>query len=564
MNLKYLNKMKIKTIHIDSFKNIINQSLNLSEDKYTTLIGTNGSGKSNWLEAISSIFLGLRMKQPNDLKYNMTYSLNGETYSVSNGIIESGTRKIVDIQQILPDKIIACYSGEDQRLWNNFYKPHYDKFFNAAIKNVYQEPEMIYINKYHWIIALISLLCSERPEIKHFISRIFNIEGEIDRAQIPIHINFNPKNIVKFKQTDAANFVKKLQTEDDLRISHIASYEIGAKDNNEYCRKLYFYLYLLSLPKTNNTNKVSKAIEGIDISINGYNIDSLSEGHKKLILIKFITSIIGTENSLILFDEPDAHTHIASKRDILTSIQDCPSQTILTTHSPVFIDMMNFDNLRYLESGTIIDMTRIKAITQISDGNINVLEGALIAASKNIVITEGPDNIFHIKSAITAISTTDNIYHKLENISFLFMGGAKEVENYYNEIIKSIYDTITTIVFVFDFDEEGREGAKMVQKLIASGNNKLKYVFYHKKYPVPTQSNLDFYLEDFFDRSAYNDVQLPNFNGIPSFAELKKASTWANSIKKRIQKHKRDNTLTTNDYNGFKEFLNQLIISFRL
>lgn len=434
--------MKIQNIHISSYKNITEQTLELSGDKYTTLIGTNGSGKSNWLEAISAIFLGLYTKQSNGSAYNMMYALNGNVYNANNGIIQKDGRKVKDIQQVLPDKVIACYSGEDQRLWNNFYKPHYDKFFNDAIKNVYQEPEMIYINKYHWVLALISLLCSEKPEIKLFISNIFNIDGEVDKSDISVKLDFNTENIGKFKQTDAAKFVGRLQAEEDLRVSHIASYEIGARNNDEYCRKLYFYLYLLSLPKINDINKVSKAINWIDITINGYNIESLSEGHKKLILIKFITSIIGTENSLILLDEPDAHTHIASKRDILTSIQECPAQTILTTHSPVFIDMMNFDNLRYVENGRIIDMDRIKAITTIADGSISVLEGALIAASKRIIITEGPDDVKHIKAAIFALANIDPKYSALFHIPIVFQGGAKLVEEYYKSVLEPVYDNL--------------------------------------------------------------------------------------------------------------------------
>ena len=143
------------------------------------------------------------------------------------------------------------------------------------------------------------------------------------------------------------------------------------------------------------------------------------------------------------------------------------------------------------------------------------------------------------------------------------MGGAKEVDNYHDEILKSLYDTVTKIVFAFDYDQDGRDGAKMVQNLIENGYTKYQFIFYHKTYPVPAP-DLDFYLEDFFDRTAYRDVTLPTFNGEPSFAQLKKASTWANSIKKRIQRHKRDNSLNSNDYNGFQEFLNQLILSFEL
>lgn len=550
--------MKIQNIHISSYKNITEQTLELSGDKYTTLIGTNGSGKSNWLEAISAIFLGLYTKQSNGSAYNMMYALNGNVYNANNGIIQKDGRKVKDIQQVLPDKVIACYSGEDQRLWNNFYKPHYDKFFNDAIKNVYQEPEMIYINKYHWVLALISLLCSEKPEIKLFISNIFNIDGEVDKSDISVKLDFNTENIGKFKQTDAAKFVGRLQAEEDLRVSHIASYEIGARNNDEYCRKLYFYLYLLSLPKINDINKVSKAINWIDITINGYNIDSLSEGHKKLILIKFITSIIGTENSLILLDEPDAHTHIASKRDILTSIQECPAQTILTTHSPVFIDMMNFDNLRYVENGRIIDMDRIKAITTIADGSISVLEGALIAASKRIIITEGPDDVKHIKAAIFALANIDPKYSALFHIPIVFQGGAKLVEEYYKSVLEPVYDNLENVIFVFDYDSEGRDGVKLVNKL---GKEKIKHLYYYDSYPIPENTH-DFYLEDFYPRTVYPEIILPNINNEPSFNEMKKCGSLTKSVKDKLQKMIDRGELKGENFNGFSNFLKQLIDIF--
>lgn len=550
--------MKIQSIHISSYKNITEQTLVLSGDKYTTLIGINGSGKSNWLEAISAIFLGLYMKQPNEIEYRMEYSLGDGIYQANNGVVIQSGKKVSNISRILPDKVIACYSGEDQRLWKKFYKPHYDKFFNDAIKNVYQEPEMIYINKDHWIIALISLLCSERPDIKQFLSTIFGIEGEIDKSEISVSLNLNAGNIDKFKQTDAVKFVRRLQSEEDLRVSHIASYEIGAKTNDEYCRKLYFYLYLLSLPIINEVNKVSKAIEGIDISINGYNIDSLSEGHKKLILIKFITSIIGTENSLILLDEPDAHTHIASKRDILASIQECPGQTILTTHSPVFIDMMDFENLRYVEYGGIVDMERIKAITKIADGSISILEGALIAASKKIIITEGPDDVKHIKAAILALANIDSLYTKLLNIPIAFQGGAKLVEEYYTSVLEPVYENLEKVIFVFDYDSEGRDGEKLINKL---AKEKIKHLFYYNDYPIP-QNTHDFYLEDFYPRSVYPEIVLPNIDQEPSFFEMKKCGSLTKSVKDKLQKMIDRGELKGENFNGFSNFLKQLIDMF--
>ena len=530
--------MKIHNIQISSYKNIIGQTLTLSNDRYTTLIGTNGSGKSNWLEAISSIFLSLYMKQPNDIEYCMEYSLGDSIYQANNGIVTQNGKKVSDISQILPDKVIACYSGEDQRLWDKFYKPHYDKFFNDAVKNVYQEPEMIYINKHHWIIALISLLCSEKPEIKQFLSSIFDIAGEIDKSEISVDLNFNAGNIGKFKQTDAAKFVKRLQAEEDLRVSHIASYEIGAKNNDEYCRKLYFYLYLLSLPKINDINKVSKAIEGIDISVNGYNIDSLSEGHKKLILIKFITSIIGTENSLVLLDEPDAHTHIASKRDILTSIQECSGQTILTTHSPVFINMMDMESLRYVEHGKIVELDIVKAFTKITDNGISILEGALYAESGLFLLVEGKSDVACLKAAIDKL--TD--FQSLSKVAIYPVNGANQFLEVYKHVFQPYEQKIKRLIFLFDYDGGGYDGWVSIQPIV-EGKENIKRIFYQKNYdnilepttkPTNDKSCL---LEDLFPIDSYKE-EIDKIQSIESFHDIhKQGSITENGIKKYIEKH---------------------------
>ena len=553
--------MKIQNIHISSYKNITEQTLILSGDKYTTLIGTNGSGKSNWLEAISAIFLGLYMKQPNEIEYRMEYSLGDVIYQANNGIITQSGKKVSNIFQILPDKVIACYSGEDQRLWNKFYKPHYDKFFNDAVKNVYQEPEMIYINKDHWIIALISLLCSEKPEIKQFLSSIFGIEGEIDKSEISVSLNLNAGNIDKFKQTDAVKFVRRLQAEEDLRVSHIASYEIGAKTNDEFCRKLYFYLYLLSLPIINEVNKVSKAIEGIDISINGYNIDSLSEGHKKLILIKFITSVIGTENSLILLDEPDAHTHIASKRDILTSIQECPSQTILTTHSPIFINMMDMNCLRYIEQGKMIELDIIKAITQIADNGIGILEGALYAESGLFLLVEGKSDVACIKAAIDKLPD----FKALSKVAIYPVNGASQFIEVYKHVFQPYIQKIKKIVFLFDYDGGGYDGWVSIQSIT---NENILRLFYQKNYdkilePTSKPSNDEScLLEDLFPIESYKD-EIDKIQSISSFHDIhKQGKITENGIKSYIERQ--CHSFNPDWFNDFKPLLTQLIKLYNL
>lgn len=556
--------MKLLSVYIDNYKNLSGTYDFTKQDGYIALIGENGSGKSNLLEAISLIYGKLYniSNIANIGKFRICYNLDETDYTYGN-IDEDNNDIELDANPKLPSSVISCYSGEDMRMWGSVYKSYYTDFFNKAIQGGSYIPKMLYINKYSWKIALISLLYSENREVKDFLSNKLGINEE------DVKIKFTRKTQEIERNHDASNWYKEVENKlgnGEFMISALKEIDLNETQDVYVTvdQRIFYYLYFLSMPEKNPKIGLNadKLIEDISIKINdNISFDNLSEGEKKLILIECITKVLGDKDSLLLFDEPDAHTHIARKKELLSAIETFEGQVILTTHSPVFVNQMTDINIYPMINGKVLTQEKRELIPKIANNEINIIDSACIVSSKYVLITEGPDDIFHIKSAISANISKNDKFQKLKNISYLFMGGAKEVNNYYDEILKYMYNTVSKIIFAFDYDEEGREGAKMVEKLIENGNDKLQYVFYHKIYPVPVP-DIDFYLEDFFERDSYNDVQLPNFSIPPTFAELKKASTWANSIKKRIQKHKRDNSLTPDDYKGFDSFLNQLIIAF--
>ena len=62
--------------------------------------------------------------------------------------------------------------------------------------------------------------------------------------------------------------------------------------------------------------KDKKVIKNIELIYNGFSAKDLSEGEKKLILIRSVLSFVADENSLILVDEPDANIHDGRKQQI--------------------------------------------------------------------------------------------------------------------------------------------------------------------------------------------------------------------------------------------------------
>lgn len=554
--------MKLLSLHIDKYKNLSGDYDFTTQDGYIALIGENGSGKSNLLEAISLIYHGIFDKKEIPFDYTIKYQIGDSIYERGKRIAKKDGEAIKASDIYHPSSIIACYSGEDRRLWTLAYKDYYNHYFNKAIGENYYTPKLLYIDKRCWEIALIALICAyDTPTVYTFLNNL----GITDISDITISFQIDEERREMFKIHDALRWFN--------RVTHDGTIDINAKtlattDTNptsalaqkESKSKLVFqYLYLLSQPerKEGEPNRVQKLINSIDIKLKNVSFGDLSEGEKKLILIECITKVLGDNNSLLLLDEPDAHTHIARKKDLLEAIELFEGQTILTTHSPVFTALINKNNIFPITKGKFINAEQRDLIIKLANNSINYIDGACIISSKYLALTEGPGDINYITSAINACSKDNAKYKVLNKMSFVYIGGANQVQAFDDDILSKMYDTLESIIFIFDYDTDGRSGAKQVQELIDSGRNKIKILYYNRTYPInPDQ---DFYLEDMFDRRVYNVVQLPIINGEPTYAQLKKGATLAKSVKDKIAKFYDDGSLNENDYYSFKPFLDELI-----
>ena len=400
---------------------------------------------------------------------------------------------------------------------------------------------------------------SENTDVHDLLTDKLNINSK------NVKIKFTKKEQSNIKSHDASNWYKQVQDilgTEDFSLESLKDIDLNYTQNANLSpdQRIFYYLYFLSMPKKDERSglRADKLIEDITITINGINFNNLSEGEKKLILIECITKVLADKNSVLLFDEPDAHTHIARKKDILKAIELSESQTILTTHSPIFINHMVNNNIYPIDNGHVINAEQRDLITKLANNSINYIDGACLISSKHLVLTEGPGDINYITAAIKACGKNDNQYKALENVSFAYIGGANLVSEYYKEILSHLYRTLDRVIFVFDLDNEGREGARQAQQLINEGKDKIKVIYYNSTYPIVDPNNSDFYVEDMFPRRIYSIINLPNINGVPTYAQLKKGSTWANNIKNKIADLYKKQLLKDEDYYYFKPFLLQL------
>src|SRR5262244_3128131 len=78
--------MRLDRVYIDGFKNLKNVEVDLDEDRLTTVvIGQNGTGKSNLIEAITDVFrfVDLNRGEP-AFRYEIDYRIGNNKVRLTN------------------------------------------------------------------------------------------------------------------------------------------------------------------------------------------------------------------------------------------------------------------------------------------------------------------------------------------------------------------------------------------------------------------------------------------------------------------------------------------------
>ena len=470
-------------------------------------------------------------------------------------------------------------------MWVNLYVD----FFNKAIRGGDYRPKVIYINKYCWKIAFLSLLFSEKDEVKSFISDKLHIDTD------SVYIHFFTKDGANPQRHDASNWYGRVSAKypnTQILVNDLKSNE----DVDLNCIKypgltpdqiVFYYLYFLHIPDKQGTLglEADKLIEKIEISVNGYDFDNLSEGEKKLILIECITNVLGDESSLILLDEPDAHTHIAMKKDLLKLISEFEGQTIMTTHSPMFLnkrwDGFDENNIFYMHDGKIENTEPLKHLAELTDNEIDYFEGSFILSSKKILVVEGKYDDKYLKKAINIFARRDAKYNRLNDVTIFSANSAGSAEVIYNQILSDCIDRIEKLVFLFDYDDGGwKEGWKKIEKIPNRGT-KIIPMFYQDSYNsvnYPTtdedvskanggsktiKSDKSYMVEDLFSENAYAQIVEPVITA-RNHKDFRNLPYGKKGTAGRIKEYIEDNydKLSDESYDGFKAVLDELLNVF--
>ena len=582
--------MKLKSLYIQKYKNLAPITINFeSGNGLTMLVGNNGSGKSNVLEAISGIFHDLfKGKDSRKIKcdYKLQYTLNEINCVIeqTNGFLRcygpKFKRREYFIEENAPHNIIGLYSGEENRLWTSFYETYYKSYIKRIKTNRHQERmRLMLINKYYWNVALLTLLLSSNETLKPFI------ENDLGITSIStIELKFN------FKYFDDVNellktFINRINPDhkskiernlEDLRNSIFYSVLTDENGNilvDENGNKLLAEIGITDTEVFQNLTqaympKNEKIIKDIIIQIDDdITVEQLSEGEKKLILVKTVLEILSDEKTLVLMDEPDAHLHEGRKPALCNMMREYPNrQIVIATHSPIMAQLAKEKELLMLElengKSTILTDEKIEKIKKLSGTSWDVIgQGMMLRSSRPLVVFEGKTDVKYVKWAIDLLKNDKPSYDQLQ-VDFMSAGGADNMQFFITDLLEVIPNSKKVIVF-FDRDNEGQTGAATLLNLTTSDEaiahyddvkqNNLTVSFIPYKTGV---TGGDFLIEDYFswDKTVKPMVDKAIENSHHPFKNLPKLSS---RIKKGLEdKHM---TFAKEEFEGFITLLDKIV-----
>lgn len=555
--------MKLKKLKIvGQHKNFQNLEIDFSSCKgVAAFIGNNGSGKSNILEVFSAIFKALYLDEKDEFAYFLEYE-TFNTISVkitSNGkgrVFAVNGNPVFDIKEYLPKRVIAIYSGEEDRLWRKYYRPVYMNYIAGVNQsNVLEYPKMFYLNKFYWNIILLSLLVSEADDVKEFVKEKLGIINVNE-----IRFKFFKDRYKNYNNSPALSFIKQIDSIDSYSLESFKTALGGDFSSKDYNSDDYFTgydstdvfqaLYIAFTPED------KKIIDDIEITFNNdLNVSSLSEGQKKMLLIKATLEFASSEDTLILLDEPDAHIHINNKEQVVKVFEPYENnrQIIITTHSPTLTQSFKDENVFMLTNGELIKKDRQFIINELTKDFWNKQEqNYFLSQEKDTILVEGKTDIFHIETALVKLKNVDEKYKNL-NFKFLPFNGASGLKLFVDEF--PVNKNTKTFAFL-DRDQAGFEAVKETLNFKGTkdefkGDEKNNiYINYIPKKEGHTKS--DFIIEDYYSLDKYKDFL---FENVSCVTEMPNHS----SSRFKIKFAEKTKEFEISDFYGFRKLFDLIL-----
>jgi predicted ATPase len=397
--------MRLDRVYIDGFKNLKDVEADFDQRRLTTvIIGENGTGKSNLLEAIVDIFrfIDLDRGKPR-YRFEIDYRIDDRSVRVTNltgqpRIFVDGkplTRSAFerDKSRFFPDLVFGYYSGGGRRL-ETLFDSHQRRYYDAIkindnveeCRRAYVERRLFYCRPIHGVFALLSSFAFPEGGVAELLKAKVGITG-FHSALALFKEPWFAKGGAAAKLAAAGDFwgakgpagvcARAIRGEAfhplSLEGNGIDDYRDKQQKEAQFACYLRDASSLLRLAQTySNDQELFFALEAADISdlfrqlhvwvtrtnddIDDVSFSDLSDGERQLLMVLGLIRASRGKRSLFLLDEPDTHLNPLWQLSYLELIRDWTGiaanpdncQVVLTSHNPLTIAALERDEVRVM------------------------------------------------------------------------------------------------------------------------------------------------------------------------------------------------------------------------
>lgn len=257
--------MKIKKLRIRDYKNVSDEILEFDTDLTTLIIGQNGLGKSNLLEAITIIFVALSDKDDylnlshldrRYLSFEIEYVLKGKFIAIKYGLdntyqikIDESIFKLNDMngnynpriikninQDLLPDYFVTYYSGQNKRL-ENILKRFEDDYIKGLYKNddtkiLTERRKFLYLKNFHAPLLMLVLRIFDGIKINEKLDHVEQISNLFNHLNIEKIDSFSI--IINSPEWISKQYSKKITDESKVDYRFTEYIQLYLSNEEEY------------------------------------------------------------------------------------------------------------------------------------------------------------------------------------------------------------------------------------------------------------------------------------------------------------------------------------------
>lgn len=388
--------MKLERLWIGDYKNLRNCEIVFPRPHLlNAVIGSNGSGKSNIVEALLHILIGVYFKKPPPFDFRFDFEAQSRQIALQGvnrklSVVVDGEEKPLSFfaerlrdgaaQVYYPELTLVYYSGECQRVneligryRRHFermtHKPESDRHRPLFVQTTNAQAQVILLALYaHGHVGLLERLGLKRLVNVELVLRspsgfdseqhepkLWNTVGAVRRVIAAINETATSEQSRRMERRPAQG------AEEDLAYAEQRTYrfdvdEQANKGIKELATRLArggdnLYLALEHLRARGMLASVSFRLIG-RVNDEPFEFDQLSEGEKQLLAIVGALQLINRPDNLVLLDEPDTHLNPQWSWDYPSMLTDAfdaeqrsRSTVLMATHTPIMISGMTSDQV---------------------------------------------------------------------------------------------------------------------------------------------------------------------------------------------------------------------------